>query len=214
MSGLRGILRSLNRKERFAVLNEVLGFDREAPCLDSRFRDELERRIGEPVPECCFLAMDYHLDWIEMALYLAGEPEIQPGCRFRNQDFQNINENQEDVDLFVAFEGDGAGRKTTHLVLIEAKAYLPWSKPQLDSKAKRLRSIFGEHGTRWDSVTPHFVLMTGETSIRICTRSWPNWMSDGDKPFWMQYELPSRNKITRCTVSGKRSKGGGYLRLD
>ena len=214
MSGLIGNLRSLNRKERFAVLNEVLGFDREAPRLDSRFRDRLERCIGAPVPECCFLAMDYHLDWIEMALYLEGKPEIQPGCLFPNRNFRNINENQKDVDLLVAFESDGAGEKTTHLVLIEAKSYLPWSKKQLDSKVERLRSIFGEHGTRWDSVTPHFVLMTGKKSTRICTRSWPNWMSDGDKPWWMTYELPSRHKITRCTVSGKRSKGGGYLRLD
>ena len=149
-----------------------------------------------------------------MALYLEGNPEIQPGCRFPNQNFRNINENQEDVDLLVAFKGEGAGEETMHLVLIEAKSYLPWSKKQLDSKAKRLRGIFGEHGTRWNSVTPYFVLMTGKTSTRISTQSWPNWMSDGEKPCWMQYELPSRNKITRCTVSGKRSKGGGYLRLD
>ena len=214
MSTLIEILRLLNRKERYAVLNEVLGFDRVAPRLDDSFRNGLARCIGNPVPECCFLAMDYHLDWIEMALYLAEKQEIQPGCPLLNREFRNINENQEDIDLLIGFEGGGEGEKMTHLVLIEAKAYLPWSNAQLDSKAKRLRFMFGEHGRRWNSVTPHVVLMSGKTSTRICTRSWPDWMSDGDKPYWMQYELPRRLKITRCTPSGKPSKSGGHLRLD
>ena len=53
------ILRSLDRKERFAVLRETLGFDRTAPELGEGFRTRLSSCIGVPVPAKAFAAMDY-----------------------------------------------------------------------------------------------------------------------------------------------------------
>ena len=75
--------------------------------------------------------MDYHLDWIEMALYLAERGEFPDETPFRNEHFPDINRNQQDVDLLIAFEGGAAGEATTHVVLIEAKAYLGWTNAQL-----------------------------------------------------------------------------------
>ena len=214
MSQVIQALRSLDRKERFAVLREVLGFEPETPRLDGRFRQKLSNRIGISVPEHAFLAMDYHLDWIDVALYLVSKQEIRPKCPFLNERFPNINENQQDVDLLIAFESDGAGEASTHLVHIEAKAYLGWTNAQLNGKAARLRAIFGEDGARWAFATPHYVLMSAKRSPRISTQSWPRWMKNGDEPIWLDYDLPSRFKITRCDPSGTPSKNGGYLRLD
>ena len=60
MSRVIEMLRYLDRKERFAVLREALGFDRETPRLDDGFRNELSKSIGISVPERAFLAADYH----------------------------------------------------------------------------------------------------------------------------------------------------------
>ena len=59
--------------------------------------------------------MDYHLDWLQMALYLARTPDPPP--RIRKQDVlgkgqRDFNASQMDIDLLVAFD-EGA---TTHLV--------------------------------------------------------------------------------------------------
>ena len=214
MSRLIEALRSFDRKERFAVLREALGFHHEAPRLDDGFRERLSNCIGMECRENVFLAMDYHLDWIEMALYLAATGEISPKSPFPIEPFPEINKNQKDVDLLIAFESDGTGEATTHLVLIEAKAYLYWENDQLKKKAKRLGAIFGEDGKRWEFATPHYVLMTAKRSTGICPRSWPKWMRNGDEANWLDYDLPSRLKITRCTESGRPFKNGDYLRID
>ena len=98
-------------------------------------------------------------------------------------------------------------------MLIEAKAYLSWSNPQLKSKACRLKDIFGIHGRRRDGVELHFVLMTEQTSKNICTDEWPGWMKADAESLWLQYSLPSRYEITRCTDRGKQSSEGDHLRL-
>ena len=211
MSQAMEALRSFDRKERFAVLREVLGFDPETPRLHARFREKLSDCIGVSVPEHAFLAMDYHLDWIDMALYLVSKQEIRPESPFPNEQFPNINQNQQDVDLLIAFEADGTGEASTHLVHIEAKAYLGWDNTQLARKAKRLRTIFGEDGARWGFATPHYVLMSARRSTDISTQSWPKWMKNEDEPIWLDYKLPPRLKITRCDESGRPSKDGGYL---
>ena len=53
-------LRSLDRKERFAVLRAALGFHPDMPCLDKAFREKLQCRIKVEVPKRAFVAMDYH----------------------------------------------------------------------------------------------------------------------------------------------------------
>ena len=167
------------------------------------------------MPKHCFLAMDYHLDWIELAIHLVKKQKIQPGCRFLNPSPKDINKSQEDIDLLIAFEESCANKARTHLVLIEAKAYLAWSNDQLESKVSRLRRFLGEEIQATDELQPHFVLMTGRTSSRVEFRSWPTWMKSEDgEPFRLAYELPMRRKVTRCDEKGKDSAGGCHLRLD
>ena len=215
MSKVIEILRSLDRKERFAVLREALGFDRTAPALDKGFRTRLSASIDVPVPAHVFVAMDYHLDWIQLALHLAENSAPTPGEAFPNLGRCDINKDQEDIDLLVAFETKDMKPPATHLVLIEAKAYLPWTNKQLKSKTCRLGEIFGEDGKRAGVVEPHFLLMTGSKSDNIETATWPGWTKDSNEnPFWLTYDLPRRCKVTRCSEGGRPDKSGGHLRLD
>ena len=70
MSDLIHHLRSFNRKERFILLSDALGRD----TLGDAFRERLGEAIGVAVPDDALVAMDYHLDWLQMALYLAETP--------------------------------------------------------------------------------------------------------------------------------------------
>ena len=214
MPGIIEHLRSLDRKERFAVLRDALGFDVKTPCLDRDFCERLGKCIGVDVPERAFLAMDYHLDWIQIAFHLDANSDIESGRPFLKPDFGDINRDQEDIDLLVAFESKDAGRVVTHLVLIEAKAYLSWTNKQLNSKVGRLCEIFGDDGERHEAVKPHFVLMTGRLSGDIHAVSWPNWMKNSGNPRWLEYNLPARTKVTRCTDGGRPYQKGTHLRLD
>lgn len=214
MPGLVEHLRRLDRKERFAVLRDALGFHCETPEIDDGFRRRLGKCIGVVVPERVFLAMDYHLDWIQLALYLAANPVLECGEPFPKPEFGDINRDQEDIDVLIAFEDEDCSQTVTHLVLVEAKAYLPWTNRQLDSKAERLQEIFGDGGKAHESVKPHFALMTQRCTDKIKPCAWPCWMlNDGELP-WLQYSLPTRTKVTRCTDSGRRHKDGSHLRLD
>lgn len=214
MSTVIDCLRFLDRKERFAVLRQALGFEQTAPELGKCFRKRLSACIDISVPENAYVAMDYHLDWILMALHFAKNPPAKLGEAFPNPGF-DINKDQEDTDLLVAFDTAGEVPPATHLVMIEAKAYLPWTNKQLASKTRRLRKIFGEDGTWGASVKPHFVLMTGAKSNKIQTAAWPAWTKNSDgAPFWLEYRLPRRGKVTRCNAGGKPDKYGGHLRLD
>jgi len=215
MSRVIEILRSLDRKERFAVLREALGFDPTAPELGEGFRTRLSSCIGVPVPANALVAMDYHLDWIQLALHLTKISGIDPKTAFVNPGFEDFNADQEDIDLLLAFDNGDAEQPLTDLVLIEAKAYLPWTNRQLASKTERLRDIFGEDGKRAGVVDPHFVLMTDRRSDNIQSCNWPDWTTDGNgNPFWLEYDLPDRCKVTRCDAGGKPDKNGGRLRLD
>ena len=218
MSRMIAALRSFDRKERFAVLREALGFDPEIPRLAHRFREKLNDSIDKTrtikCPTHAYLAMDYHLDWIEMALHRAKEKKTGPASPFSKNLFPEINRDQKDVDLLIAFDRKTTTAVITHLVLVEAKAYLGWNNAQLNEKADRLRNIFGEDGDDWCFVKPHFVLMTAKRSQRIRANNWPKWMRDGNEVNWLDYDLPNRLKITRCTENGEPSKTGAYLVID
>lgn len=207
-SDLIALLRSFNRKERQILLSEVLRREEGEVVfsLDAGFRERLGDEIGVTVPADAYVAMDYHLDWLSMALHLAATPDLPE--RIRNDGL--FEANQQDVDLLVAFEAaDGA-----HLALIEAKGVTGWDKRQQDSKAQRLRRIFGD-GPGSDLATPHFVLMSPKRPARIDTTGWPGWMRRGGKPYWLELPLPGGlHKATRCDADGNNAEGGEFLRLD
>ncbi len=214
MSSLLERLSSFERKERFAVLREAMGFNPNKIQLEERFRQNLSESIDLSIPSQVFLAMDYHLDWIEIALHLHNS-KSSLGSRFPYDRASEINSNQQDIDLMIAFEDkDETGNTKSHLVLIEAKAFSSWNNKQLISKASRLEEIFRSDGKRYPSVEPHFVLMTGRNIENVETEKWPKFMRNGDTFRILKYSLPERLKITRCDDNGKNNSKGTHLRLD
>ena len=205
MSDLIRNLRSFNRKERCILLREALGAD--TFSLDNDFRKRLGNLLELPIPADALVVMDYHLDWIQMALYLAATPSLP--SPIPNDDL--FKANQEDVDLLVAFDSSA----TTHLVLVEAKMETGWTNSQLCSKAQRLHRIFGTDRPGADLATPHFVLASPKQSERVLTDTWPQWMAPNGVALWMELPRPAGlREVTRCTEDGRVSASGGFLRID
>lgn len=209
MSDLIKHLRSFNRKERFILLQAALGTD--TFSLDDGFRERLGEVVGAIVPADAFVAMDYHLDWLQMALYLARTPDPPrpiPKEAVLGDGQKDINENQMDVDLLVAFD-EGA---TTHLVLLEAKMETGWTNEQMCKKAARLKQIFPDPPST--GVRRHFVLLSPNPPRRLEAGKWPNWMRQGRKPVWMPLpKPPDLCKVTRCRENGRDSASGGFLEI-
>jgi hypothetical protein len=221
-------LERLNRKERFFLVALALGNPKFR--LSDHFRKEISSRIGIDVPLQARCWLDYHLDWVYAALQLTakpGEPRYAsprfPRERAEDGVF-NVNENQEDTDLLLAFERRG----TTHLVFIEAKATPHFTNVQLGSKARRLGRIFG-HGeaeARFPedpAVVPHFLLASpAEPRMRsadhpggLNTDDVPEWMLDEGRFRWLRIRIPDdRLEIERCDGHADRQqRDGSFWRL-
>ncbi|MYD95212.1 MAG: hypothetical protein F4Y02_16345 [Chloroflexi bacterium] len=201
-------LERFNRKERFHLLRHVLGYEGWSFRLSDEFREELGRNIGERVPPGALVMMDYHLDWISMAVWLSGQHAL-PTKQTPALNEGRVAGNQEDIDLLVAFKSSG----TMHIVLIEAKGDTPWNNSQLESKAVRLREIFGDTIPDGAEVRPHFVLMAPKESAAINAGTWPSWMQVAvDRQ--MSLPWPMRMKPTRCDSEGKANSSGCFVRID
>lgn len=221
-------LERLNRKERFFLVALALGNPKFR--LSARFRRELSSKIGVEVPDQARCWMDYHLDWVYAALQLTAKPgearyDSPRFPRERSEDgVFNVNENQEDTDLLVAFEL----REATHLVFIEAKATTLFTNGQLGSKARRLGRIFGQDDTdakyqENPRVVPHFVLASpGEPTMRsdpfphgLKAEGIPAWMLDEGKFRWLRLRIPDRQwEIERCGEdAGRGQTDGSYWHL-
>ena len=200
MTDLIKILESFNRKERFFLLAQALGCSNSgepAFSLSDSFRKQLNENIDVAIPLKVFVAMDYHLDWLQAALYHSKCGKLEFSNKDENKD-EVIEGTQEDVDLLVAFKA----RETFHLILVEAKAYFDWNNKQLLSKAKRLRTIFGEDGKKWSNVQPYFRAMGPKNpnkSKRLKLECLPKWMLNDDKLQWLCLQLPKgeRRKVSR-----------------
>jgi hypothetical protein len=193
-------LKSFNSKERFFLIGWALG---NPPFkLSQSFRGELGSVLNIPVPPNAYAAMDYHLDWIYASLYLTARADDD--AIHVNTSRKQISATQEDVDLLVAFEVGGV----FHLIMLEAKGATGWTNRQLAHKASRLRAIFGDSGTSWQSVVPHFVIASPVESSRLLSADWPGWMTDKGRPVWLPMQMPSLRRITRCDERGRPSVNG------
>lgn len=188
-------LRRLNRRERFILLRDALGA--ETFTLDADFRERLGRAIDRDVPADAFVAMDYPLDWLAVAL---AQPR-RPMWMLRADEVQ-VRGNPLDIDLLIAF-GDA---EQAQLVLLEAKADTAWLNDQLSAKAERLGELFPTEvlfPPKPDDfadtpVRPHFVLASPRPPQRVRTELWPYWMKPGGRPRWMQLRMPTGlRKATR-----------------
>ena len=126
MNKLVECLELFNRKERYWLLQDCLS-EQNNLCLSESLCGRLKEKIKVDVPVDAWWAMDYHLDWLHLAMrqfVMDGDiPEIEITER----------KNIEDIDFVVAFENI--------LILIEAKVDESWSNRQLSSKLPRLDKL-------------------------------------------------------------------------
>ena len=169
MPNLLASLKALNRKERFHLLHDALGFADQTFILGYAFRARLADCLELDIPHNAFVAMDYQLNWLERAvLGQYGQRNIQ------------------DVDLLVAFEREGV----THLILVEAKCDSEWDGRQLESKVTRLRELFAEAPP---GVRGHFVLTSKHAPTEVEARDWPAWMRrNALEPHWIKLHVTDR----------------------
>ena len=218
--GMIDYLRLLNRKERFHLLREALGKTtfRLAECFRTRLQSCLSDspRGAASIPPDAFVAMDFHLDWIGMALRLAADgPEGARPDRFPLDGIANdglVSGPQQDVGLLVAFPDDA----TTHLVMIEAKGDTGWRNEQLDGKAGRLKRIFSGDRPWRESIAPHFLLMFPTRPTSLTKKGWPSWMRPNREPLWLPLPLPEGLvKVTRYDPDrDRRPESYRYLSVD
>ena len=200
-------LESFNRKERFFLVGAALGNAQFQ--LGAAFRERVGAEFGLDIPEDAFVAMDYHLDWIQASVYLPEEESS--GNQVYSNATRLVTGTQEDVDLIIAF-ADG---RTTHLIMLEAKAETGWTNKQAMSKAGRLNRIFGPRGDAISEVMPHYGLLSPHPPRRLETEQWPRWMlSSSGTVAWLELKVPlGRRKLTRSDATGKRAQHGGYFKV-
>ena len=208
------LLERFNRKERFFLLGLALGNARFQ--LSGEFRSATSQALKQcpgwgtrEVPRDALCWMDYHMDWIWAALELHGAAPTKTGfpspvwprdpkrkIRPGEPEVLNVNANQEDVDLLVAFED----RDGTHLIFIEAKGETNWSIPQMESKGRRLARIFGhaDHPEAKEGVRPYMLLASPTQSSQLNKAQVPGWMKPNGKFAWMPLRIPpDRLEIVR-----------------
>lgn len=193
------LLKRFNRKERFHLLNQVVAG---GVSLDKDMARELDKKLSlgsllYDNSDRCFIAMDYHLDWLYAALFLATLKEIDsdevPRQFFKRECLKALDGapivkgNQEDIDLLIGVEREGV----VHLIMIEAKGDTAWSTKQMKSKIKKLKAIFGDVGDNFDHVKPHYVLLSPREPQKL-KLTLPEWIrnKDAEHEFsWMKLAM-------------------------
>jgi hypothetical protein len=203
-------LAAFNRTERFLLVGWALG--KPAFELDAHFRTILGDKCGLTIPTGCFVAMDFHLDWLYAALeWWAGR--AQPEQLMDRPAAGAVTGTIQDVDLLVAFTEEG-GRH--HLILIEAKGFTGTDNAQLRSKAQRLSAIFRDAERRYPEIDAHFVLVGPRPSVGLSTIDWPAWMRrEGDVHFVALDDPGPKFKVTRRDAGGEpTSSVWSHWRID
>lgn len=170
-------LKRLNYKERFHLVCRIMGLNGQTFVLGEQFRADLAAEIGAAVPQDAYVAMDYHLDYIEDALlWWVGEGDGDAG---------EPKTGVMDVDLLITYLDAGVQR----LIMLEAKYWAHWNNRQLQAKANRLAEVFAPN-RQWASiVVPSFILISPSRPRRINTENWPPWMTaDDDSLRWLRMQ--------------------------
>jgi hypothetical protein len=161
-------LKLLNAKERdhlmrLAYLGQSTPYDASstylAPELDSALRGHALDMGLTASAKCIFAGMDYHLDWLFAAMWMAhlapdwAPPDTAPrvpmdvhvavpGVDPLYTDFRPVTGSQEDIDFLAVFD-DGS---KLAVLLIEAKGSAAFDKVQLARKLIRLDRILVDSG--------------------------------------------------------------------
>lgn len=133
---LREMLCALDRKERHALVQFALGEN--ATHIDALFKDTIRERIDINVPADAIWFMDYHLDWVYVALYhFTNDIPLDTDKQFPKPDEALLSFTNEDIDMLIYFEHEDEH----HLIFIEAKYEIGWTNKQLLRKQNRLTKI-------------------------------------------------------------------------
>lgn len=202
-----------NRKERFFLIGYALG--NKAFTLSEEFRASIKQsliQLKEDIPSNAFVAMDYHIDWIFASIFLTANKK---NSSIYPRDNRLIKATQEDIDLIIAFN-DKQNIAVTHLIMCECKAETDWNKEQLNSKAIRLRDIFGDDGSKYQNIViPYFLLLSPEQPKNLNVNSLPEFMKFNGKIPWMKLTIPADlQKVTKCDSDGKKSNTGDYWKVE
>jgi hypothetical protein len=157
-------LKLFNAKERdhlmrFAYLGENAAYSTDSRFLSKEFDALLREQMRlTSSAKCVFAGMDYHLDWIFAAIWLAkNSPAWTPhdelmvpmdthegvaGIDRMYTDFRPVSGSQEDIDLLVVYDD---GEKLA-VLFIEAKGSASFNKVQLARKVIRLDRILVDSG--------------------------------------------------------------------
>ena len=161
-------LKALNSKERDHLMRfAYLGANKEYASESVRWlSEEMEELLLAPESHlqlspgarCVFAGMDYHLDWLYVALKATCEHKqlntetcegqmgdhVKPGESPGDPTLWSVSGSQEDLDLLVVFaDGD-----STSVLFVEAKGVAVFNKPQLGRKLVRLDRIWESSGAR------------------------------------------------------------------
>ncbi len=196
------LLKKLNRKERYWLLRNAIG--EKFLQLDESFICELQKALededsGIEIPKNAWWAMDYHLDWIAVALkQYVDKSEINEGMVIENECCTHIDEcdsnklisgNQLDIDMIIAYD------KT--LILVEAKADISWSRKQMENKIKLLDCLL--KFVEKEDIQMYLVLCSpGKTKVHEQTKErsyvWPSWtLINNEKPAHIFMRFGSKN---------------------
>ncbi len=151
-------LKQLNAKERdhlmrFAYLGATGAYEDNADRwlsveMERALKDRFAKSGLDASARCVFASMDYHLDWLHVALLLACNKEIacdQMGLLddgLPDDSLRPVIGIQEDLDLLVVFATDS----NVFLLCIEAKGDASFDKVQLARKLIRLDRIIVASG--------------------------------------------------------------------
>ena len=175
--------------------------------LSKEFRGKLGSKLELQIPVDAYVAMDYHLDWLQGSLVIT-HPEVFEGSPFENSDC-TVKGTQQDIDLLIAFNNTEG---SSHIVLVEAKGYSPWNNNQMKSKVDRFKEIFGDRGDKYRDVKPSLVLMSRRKPQKLVI-DWPIWaLNVNCEPNCLEFCLPSgRRKVQRCDEIGNSNIDGKYF---
>lgn len=165
-------LKAFNAKERdhlmrLAYLGTKCSYEKTQRWLSEEMISKLDPYVGEGT-KCVFAAMDYHLDWLHVALLAACEGiglnrelerDLLADKSCTDPKLQAVIGIQEDVDLLAVFSDD----QTVDLLLIEAKGDAAFNRVQLARKLVRINRILMTSGANARGcLRPKLVLMGTE----------------------------------------------------
>ncbi|MDR5816760.1 hypothetical protein QCE62_24495 [Caballeronia sp. LZ033] len=211
-------LAQFDAKERFALINAVLGVEF-VPHKD--FVARIFKVCGiETQPERIFCAMDFHLDWLYAALM---KPDLDPAWLKEDVPLPRIFDEeageypvtgkQQDADFVMCFTESmtdkPASPPVTHLLLIEAKGVGSWNTKQMRSKLMQYRAMKHAFDAPHNlHVRPHLVLMSPKDPFEKSAKNAEfldvlNTFKQFGDIRWLDLQMRETLCVVRCNDKGK-----------